>query len=154
MDQEPNRGRRTFLNWFLATSVGALLGSVLYPVFRFISPPRIPEAATNQVEAGKTNDPELLEKNFKILRFGSEPVILFRDAEDKYHALSATCTHLDCIVEYQIPKNRIFCNCHGGVYDLQGRNVAGPPPRPLTAYSVHIEAGASGQPGTIIVSKA
>ncbi|NIV45766.1 MAG: hypothetical protein GWN46_02535, partial [Gammaproteobacteria bacterium] len=59
-------GRRRLLNWFLETSVGALIASVVYPVTRFVTPPRILEAHTHQVEAGFTDDPELLERSFKI----------------------------------------------------------------------------------------
>jgi cytochrome b6-f complex iron-sulfur subunit len=33
---------------------------------------------------------------------------------------------------------RIWCACHNGVYDLSGKNVSGPPPRPLEAYDVHV----------------
>ena len=125
-------GRRSFLSWFLGTSTGALVASVLYPVLRFMSPPRVPEAATNEVEAGSTNDPELLDKGFKIVR---------------------TCTHLDCIVEYRPGERKLWCNCHDGVYDLGGKNIAGPPPRPLEPYKVHVVADGSG-PGTLVVSKA
>jgi len=146
--------RRNFLGWFLGTSVGALAASVLYPIARFVSPPRVPEAATNQVEAGPTNDPELLAKGFKIVRFGAEPVILLRVAEGDYRAFSATCTHLDCIVEYQENQHRIFCNCHNGVYDLHGRNVGGPPPRPLTPFKVHVVAKGTSQPGMLVVERA
>jgi Rieske Fe-S protein len=55
-------GRRRFLNWFLNSSLAALFAAVAYPVVRFISPPAAPESTTNRVEAGRTNDPELLEK--------------------------------------------------------------------------------------------
>ena len=102
----------------------------------FASPVRrsSPRPRTNQVEAGDTSDARLLEKGFKIVRFGAEPVILLKVAEGEYRAFSATCTHLDCIVGYQKDRSRIFCNCHGGAYDLNGRNVSGPPPvrSPLT----------------------
>jgi len=153
MDQHQQTGRRSFVNWFLGTSVGALCLSVVYPVFRFISPPNIPEATTNQVDAGQTNDPELMEKKFKIVRFGADPVLLIWAGEDDYRAFSATCTHLDCIVEYQDPQRRIFCYCHNGVYDLQGKNVGGPPPKPLDVYKVHVERKSASMPGTIIVSR-
>jgi Rieske Fe-S protein len=146
-------GRRRFLNWFLATSAGALLASILYPVLRFVSPPQVPEAATNQVEGGLTNDPDLVEKGFKIVRFGAEPVILVRLSETDYRAFSATCTHLECIVEYRKSQNLIWCNCHNGQFDLTGHNVAGPPPRPLTPFRVHVVSGRPGEPGTIIVSR-
>lgn len=145
--------RRAVLDWFLGTSAGALVTAIVYPVLRYVSPPSIPEAATTQVEAGTTSDPELIEKGFKILRFGADPVILVRVSETEYHALTATCTHLDCVVEYRKPEQAIWCNCHNGRYDLNGHNVGGPPPRPLTPLKVHVESRGSGQPGTIVVSR-
>ena len=145
--------RRRFINGFLGTSFGALIASVLYPIFRYVSPPRVPEPSTAQVEAGDTSDPAFREKGFKIIRFGAEAVIIVRAAENDFRALSATCTHLDCVVGYQKDRNRIWCNCHGGSYDLTGRNIGGPPPRPLTPYKVNLVAKAGGAP-TIVVSKA
>jgi len=145
--------RRRFINWFLGTSMGAMTLSILYPVLRYISPPRIPEATLQQVEAGGTNDPELLEKGFKIVRFGADPVIVVRAADNDYRAFSATCTHLDCIVGFKKDRNHIFCNCHGGTFDLTGRNIAGPPPRPLTAFKVNLAPKADGT-SLIVVSRA
>jgi Rieske Fe-S protein len=145
--------RRRFLNWFLGTSLGGLFASVAYPVVRFISPPDIPESTTHQVDAGSISDPDLLQKGFKILRFGDEPVILIRVKEGDYRAFTATCTHLQCIVEFRKAERDIFCNCHNGEYDLNGRNVAGPPPRPLTPLAVHIVQRA-GQPANLIVERA
>jgi Rieske Fe-S protein len=152
---QPQRGtsRRELLNWLLGASLGSLCGAIVYPILRFVSPPETPEAATREVDAGATNDPELLDKGFKIVRFGSEPVILIRLAEDEFRAFAATCTHLDCIVEYQKDKRRIWCNCHNGEYDLAGQQVAGPPPRPLDAYRINlVERGAGAR--QIVVSKA
>jgi len=153
MEATTTVNRRTILNWFLGTSIGALLVSVIYPVMRYMTPPKITEAATNQIEAGEVNDPQLLERGYKIVRFGAEPVILVKAADNDFRAFSATCTHLDCIVGFQKEQTRIYCNCHGGCYDLQGRNVSGPPPRPLTPYKVNVVAKGSG-PGLIVVSKA
>jgi Rieske Fe-S protein len=146
--------RRRFVNWFLGTSGGALVASILYPVIRFIIPPDVPEAATQQVEAGLTNDAELLTKGFKIVRFGSDPVILIRVAENDFRAFSATCTHLDCIVEFHQEPQRIWCNCHNGEYNLTGQVVGGPPPRPLEAFKVDLVSEKPGQPSLIVVSKA
>jgi Rieske Fe-S protein len=113
----------------------------------------MPEAGTNQVEAGFTNDPDLLDKGFKIVRFGNEPVIVVRVDEGDIRAFSGTCTHLDCIVEYRRDKRRIWCNCHNGQYNLQGRQVAGPPPRPLEPFRVDLVARGSGQPRQIVISR-
>lgn len=146
-------GRRRFLNWFLNSSVAALAAAIGYPVVRFISPPATPESTTNRVEAGRTNDPELLEKGYKIVRFGDEPVLLIRLAQGDLRAFAATCTHLDCIVEYQSAKKRIWCNCHNGEYNLQGQVVGGPPPRPLAKFEVHVLTTQTGEAGTIVIAK-
>ncbi len=148
----PDPGRRSFTNWLLAGAAAAFAGAVLYPVLRFISPPRVPEATENQVDAGPVNDPDFTTKGYKIVRFGSEPVIIFRAAEREFRAFTATCTHLACIVEFQPDQQRIFCNCHNGRYDLNGRNVGGPPPRPLTPFKVNLVAKA-GSPDSIVVSR-
>ena len=153
MSETTDSGRRGFLNWFLGTSVGALCLAVVYPVARFISPPQVPEAAVNQIEAGSTNDPELVENGFKIVRFGAEPVILVRVSDTEFRAFSATCTHLDCIVEYRKKEKLIWCNCHDGQYDLTGRNVGGPPPKPLSPYEVNVVAQGEGRPGTLVVTR-
>lgn len=146
--------RRRFLNWFLGTSSGALLASIFYPVLRFISPPEVPEASTNQVEAGATNDPELLDNGYKIIRFGVEPVILVRVADSDFRAFAGTCTHLDCIVEFQKDNKRIWCNCHNGEYNLHGQQVAGPPPKPLEPFQVDLVYKGAGEPQSIVVSRA
>jgi cytochrome b6-f complex iron-sulfur subunit len=153
-DSRPEGSRRRFLRGYLGASLGALAASIVYPVLRFLTPPEVAEATLHEVEAGPANDPELLEKGYKIVRFGAEPVILVRVDEGEYRAFSATCTHLDCIVEYQPGARRIWCNCHGGEYDLTGRNVAGPPPRPLTPFQVHVASRGAGAPAMIVVSKA
>ena len=148
-----DRARRRFVEWFLGTSLGALGASVLYPLVRFLDPPRLPEQSVQQLEIGAANDPELIAKGFKIVRYGNEPVIVVRAAEGDYRAFTATCTHLDCIVEFRPGQGVLWCNCHNGVYDLTGRNIAGPPPRPLTPYAVHVVPQAGG-PAQLVVTRA
>ncbi len=128
--------RRSFVNTFLAASASALAASVLYPVFRFLSPPRIPEATGDRVLAGKVS--ELPAEGWKIFPFGSEPGILVETSAGRFLAFSASCTHLGCTVQFDSPSKRIWCACHNGWYDLDGKNVAGPPPRPLTGYKVQV----------------
>lgn len=50
---------------------------------------------------------------------------------DQVRALDSTCTHLGCRTRVDPDTRLIVCPCHGGVYDLTGRVVAGPPPRAL-----------------------
>lgn len=128
--------RRSFVNWILGTGVGSVVMAVVYPIARFISPPEIPEAQTSRVLAGKVS--ELAHEGWKIFQFGNDPGILVKVGEAEYRALSATCTHLDCTVQYRKDLKSIWCACHNGTYDLNGSNVAGPPPKPLTAYKVNV----------------
>lgn len=51
------------------------------------------------------------------------------------------CTHLGCPVQYVAAAGRFFSPCHGGVFDSEGRVLAGPPPRPLDRYEVKVEGG-------------
>lgn len=135
-DGESGLPRRRFLNGFLGTVFTALGAAVVYPVIRYLSPPRVPEAVTNQVLAGKIS--ELEQVQWKIFPFGSRPGILIRTGPGEYRAFSATCTHLGCTVQYEKDVRRIWCACHNGWYDLNGRNVAGPPPHPLQQYEVKV----------------
>ncbi|MFW6175372.1 MAG: ubiquinol-cytochrome c reductase iron-sulfur subunit [Acidobacteriota bacterium] len=153
MAEHPGSTRRTFVNWFLGGSVGALLAAVVYPVVRFLSPPETAEASANEVEVGPVNDPDFVEKGFKIVSFGAEPVIVVRAGEDDFRAFAATCTHLSCIVEYRQDRRLIWCNCHDGKFDLQGNVTGGPPPRRLERYTVHKVARGTGQPDAVVVSR-
>ncbi len=61
----------------------------------------------------------------------------------EYHAYSAVCPHLGCIVrwnEEQPPEERIFCNCHNGAFSpTTGEVTAGPPPRALDIYEITVD---------------
>jgi cytochrome b6-f complex iron-sulfur subunit len=129
--------RRSVLNWLLATWGGGTLASILYPVARYLAPPDIPEATTLSVSAGSARS--LVPNSGRVVPFGSRPAIVIRTPGGELRAFSATCTHLDCTVQYRSDLQRIWCACHDGHYDANGRNVAGPPPRPLEAYDVHVK---------------
>lgn len=65
--------------------------------------------------------------------------VVYIDREgSNYRALAATCTHLGCGVRWDSPSQQFRCPCHGGVYDREGRVVAGPPPRPLQRLPVRV----------------
>lgn len=130
------RGRRSVLNWLLGGWAAGVAGSILYPVLRYLVPPEIPEAATLSADGGKAST--LTPNSARIVPFGSAPAIIVRTAAGDYRAFGATCTHLACTVQYRADLQHIWCACHNGHYDLNGRNIAGPPPRPLEAYDVNV----------------
>jgi len=128
--------RRTFVNLFLG---GSLLGTVisfLYPVIRYLIPPRQAEAAAKRILAAKAG--ELAPNSAKFFRFGSTAAVLVNTSEGQLRAFSAVCTHLTCTVRYEADTGTLFCPCHNGRFDLAGNVISGPPPRPLEAYEVEV----------------
>lgn len=55
--------------------------------------------------------------------------------------LDSTCTHLGCRTRFNPETRQIECPCHGGVYDVNGNVVSGPPPAPLRAMTTRVENG-------------
>jgi len=49
------------------------------------------------------------------------------------------CTHLGCAYHWHAETSQFLCPCHDGLYDLEGRVVGGPPPRPLDTYAATVE---------------
>lgn len=131
--------RRRFLNWFLGTTVGAFLASALYPVVRYLIPPKVEEAPTQSVTLS-IKPTDVKANSGQIFRFGSKPGILIRTPDGQLRAFTAVCTHLGCTVEYRSDLEQIWCACHNGHYDLNGKNVSGPPPRPLEEFAVNIRS--------------
>ena len=130
-------GRRSVLTLLLGTWGAGVVGAVVYPVLRFLVPPDIPESPTLTVSAGKASD--LAPNSGRVVPFGSEPALVVRLAGGELRAFTAVCTHLSCTVQYRSDLREIWCACHNGHYDLNGRNVSGPPPRPLRAYDVNVK---------------
>lgn len=130
--------RRSLLSWFLGTAVGAFLASMLYPVTRFLVPPRVEESSAMSVTLD-INPVTVRPNSGQIFKFGSRPGILVRTPAGDLKAFTAVCTHLQCTVQYREDLQHIWCACHNGHFDpVTGRNIGGPPPRPLEAYTVNV----------------
>lgn len=56
-------------------------------------------------------------------------------------ALDSTCTHLGCRTRFNPESRQIECPCHGGVYDVMGNVLSGPPPSPLRAMTTRVDNG-------------
>ena len=70
-------------------------------------------------------DEQLLRVNFK------KRVYLIKDGHDWY-ALSAHCTHLGCIINFDSKTGKFHCPCHGSTFDISGNGIAGPAKQALS----------------------
>lgn len=136
MPEDANIQRRSFIEYLVGIGFVGTILSALYPILQFLVPPQVAEAIQTNVVAGKVG--ELQPNSAKIFQFGTKPGLLLCTGSGQFKAFSATCTHLDCTVQYDPQIHIIWCACHNGQYDLNGKNIAGPPPRPLDEFKVHI----------------
>jgi Rieske Fe-S protein len=76
----------------------------------------------------------------RVIRFGDEKVIVSRTKDGSFHAVSAECTHLGCSVRFVNDgrSGEFACNCHESRFDLDGKNLTGPAPRPLKHYEIRL----------------
>lgn len=146
--------RRSWLSGCLKALLATSVAVLLYPVARFLRPrPQTSSGALEAVAPFRVNElrPNAQGQSPPPFNFGGKPCLVVQTPEGEVRAFNAVCTHVECTVEYRAAHGDIFCNCHNGVYDLNGKTVSGPPPRPLEAYKVTLR----GQPGQeeIVVSR-
>jgi len=76
----------------------------------------------------------------RFIRHGTEPFFVVRATDTQVLALSAICTHLRCVLEWDESSNSILCPCHDGAFDRNGNALSGPPTRPLRQYRAEVRA--------------
>ncbi len=121
----------------LGFSTLATAGGVLTPIVAYLWPPkqanaggggRVAVAATTELPMGKG----------EVFSVNNKPVIVIH-TPDGYRALSATCTHLGCILFWNEQRAVIACPCHEAYFNTNGAVISGPPPAPLAEFRVQVE---------------
>lgn len=136
-----NRDRRRFLGALGGLAV-VWVGAGLYPVYRYLSPqpPPDPFGKEGRAPVEKVTPADVARNGTgRNGGYAGRGVIVLRDETGRLRAFDSKCTHAGCNVQFQ--GTRLYCNCHGGTYDLAGRNIAGPPPKPLTELRVFEDQG-------------
>lgn len=145
--------RRTFLRYAIG-AVGAFVGIVAgAPALGYLSSAFQAKGQARWVKLGRADQftnqtPQAVE--FTLTRQDGWVEVqearscwVVRDA-DKLAVLNGRCTHLGCAYSWQSEgehANRFYCPCHGGVYDLGGHVIDGPPPRQLDRLETKVEDG-------------
>jgi Rieske Fe-S protein len=133
MSDERKISRRTFLDWLLMGGLFAWAMAFVAPVISYVWPAQKRGPSTQTVSAGKVDD--FADWQTKIVAVNGHPVIVIRTPQG-FRAFAAICTHLGCVVGWDAARRQIACPCHAGFFDLNGRVVGGPPPRPLPEHGV------------------
>lgn len=133
MNENQQMTRRTFLDWLLMGGLFTWAMAFVAPVISYVWPAQKRGPSTQTVSAGKVDD--FADWQTKIVAVNGHPIIVVRTPQG-FRAFSAICTHLGCIVGWDAARRQIACPCHAGFFDLNGRVVGGPPPRPLPEHGV------------------
>ncbi len=140
--------RRGFLDVLLGASAAGWLATVLYPIIRYLKP--LPQTGpTGPARLTRDEISKLEQKQFVIVPVSGERVMVLQLPNQELLAFSAICTHEGCTVSYQPGESVIWCPCHDGRFDLNGRVLSGPPPRPLPKYAAQRQSDGS----IIVVTK-
>jgi Rieske Fe-S protein len=141
-------GRRRALTLFVNTAIALVGGAFTALVGAFALRPPGAAAGGRWVRAGTTDDLKPDEPVARVLAVSRvdgwyrerarQTVFLVWDGDKQIRALSATCTHLGCQVQWDVKGKKFRCPCHGGVYAADGSVLEGPPPRPLDAIEARI----------------
>jgi cytochrome b6-f complex iron-sulfur subunit len=132
-----NDGRRKFLGLCLGGTAAAFFGAAGWSTFRYLAPRQ--EATT----AAKVTIPEeeVLPGGAKFFAFAGSPAVVVRTKDGTLLALSAVCTHLGCIVQWEKERQDFLCPCHAGRFSPEGQVISGPPPQPLARLPVAVANG-------------
>jgi len=129
--------RRNFLaNTAMTLGLVASLGTGTYYSVRYMVP-RVKKTKFTDVLVGNVKKLPINSTKEFIDNQGKKAILVNNGQEIK--AFSKICTHLGCEVEWQGEKKQFFCPCHKGFFDANGKNIAGPPPRPLDEYKVTVK---------------
>ena len=74
-----------------------------------------------------------------VTRIRGKELLLVRDGQNSAHAFESKCPHEQCDVNYSPERQKVECPCHDGLFDLTGKVLQGPPPRPLDTYQAIVD---------------
>lgn len=129
--------RRKFLGICLAGMTVSAAVAVGYPVYRYLAPLKKVNAAGKVV----ISEQEVPAGGAKFFEYAGSTAVLVRSQSGDLVALSAVCTHLGCIVQWEKEKQSFLCPCHAGHFTPEGAVISGPPPKPLARLPFVVASG-------------
>jgi Rieske Fe-S protein len=135
-DDKKSISRRRLMTYAWIGAAAIVLAELIGGTFAFLWPRRKGPKVETVFIAGKVTDFKVGE----IIPFRKERTFILK-TEEGFLAISAICTHLHCIVNWNEMLKKFECPCHGAKFNQNGEVLEGPPPRPLDLYKLQIVAG-------------
>ena len=111
----------------LATTGGLVLtGDFLRPNVLFEPPAKFLVGKPNQYPLDS------------VVYLAKPKILVIREKEGYFYALSTVCTHLGCIVNWKAQEGIIACPCHGSRFSKLGEVTGGPAPKPLPHFAMSL----------------
>lgn len=126
---------RRFLSIAITGLCVLLCTALAVPAWAFLQPPAGTVVAPDLVHVPGAQDLPI--GGARLVRVHGVPIQMLRLAPQRWHAVSASCTHMEsCLLEWSADQHRLLCVCHGCAFDAYG-NVQRPPASiPLPTFTV------------------
>jgi menaquinol-cytochrome c reductase iron-sulfur subunit len=134
--------RRKFLGIFVGAAAGAVAVAMAVPLIRYFLSPvfakapaktTIAIASTSEIPVGTPQFytyQETVQDGWVTAPETMGVWVVTTDGKN-FVLFNPHCTHLGCLYAWNPGLHEFQCPCHGSVFDINGKVLAGPAPRPL-----------------------
>ena len=147
----PTGTRRRFFQWMITASAGfigfslavPLVGYLISPAFKRRTQSWVDLAAADELATGVPKQLDYvatLQDGYHETKT-QKAVWAVKQADGAVSVFSPICTHLGCGYHWDAAGQQFKCPCHGSAFDVSGRVVGGPAPRPLDVLPSKVEGG-------------
>ena len=152
--------RRQFLTYVVAGGAVIIAAAIATPVVGYFLSPAWKQQSTKTVPVAKTGDIPIGTPTFVrieqrvpdawLITLQSSGVWIVTQDGKSFTVFDPHCTHLRCPYYWDENQGKFLCPCHAGVFDIEGKVLSGPPPRPLDRLEYIIQQGQIELTGNII----
>jgi menaquinol-cytochrome c reductase iron-sulfur subunit len=150
-EENKNITRRKFLKYVVLGGAGLVaaaiatpvVGDFLSPAWRKATTPTVPIARADSIPVGIPTFVRFEERvpDAWLVTTQSEGLWVVTKDGKNFTLFDPHCTHLNCPFYWDEKQGIFICPCHGGRFDIDGKVLAGPPPRPLDQWNYILNQG-------------